>query len=357
MKQRKIILLIFAVGLALNGVGYLLYRSLLIRPSAPPREPAAPPGPSAEQRARDEQGRARRTAGLSALVAGEYDRAVASFAEAQVLMGEGANVGELLRIAQDLQARAAAAKAAQAAPADAVPGPPQPKPEPKPAPAKLPPRLALRQPPAAAPAELEVDEAGGPSTGVLLISTTPRGLLVQLDGAALDLTPARATVKAGSHKVSLYDGERRLLETTVQVREGEVATLRRDLTAEVEAAGAQRPREPAGEAGAPAAALKPAALQTASLQPASLQPVAPPETAAREMPAAAPAQARGGLDITSPGLYAEVWINGRSYGFPPVAARNLPVGTAEIEVRVNGAVKRKAKATVQPGQVVSLKVR
>jgi hypothetical protein len=345
MKQRKIILLIFTAGLALNAVGYLLYRSLLIRPSAPSREPAAPPGPSAEQRARDEQGRARRAAGLSALVAGEYDSAVASFAEAEVLMGEGANVGELLRIAQDLQARAAAAKAAQAAPADAVPVPPQPKPEPKPAPAKLPPRLALRPPPSAA--EPRAGEAGGPSTGVLLISTTPRGLLVQLDEAALDLTPARATVKAGAHKVSLYDGERRLLETTVQVSAGEVATLRRDLTAEMEAAGAQRPRETVGEAGAPAAALKPAALQ----------PAAPPETAAREIPAAAPAQARGGLDITSPGLYAEVWINGRSYGFPPVAARNLPVGMAEIEVRVNGAVKRKAKATVQAGQVVSLKVR
>jgi hypothetical protein len=342
MKQRKIILLIFAMGLALNGVGYLLYRSLLTRPSAPPREPAAPPGPSAEQRAREEQGRARRAAGLSALVAGEYDSAVASFAEAEVLMGERANAGELLRIAQDLQARAAAAKAALAAPADAVPRPPQPKPEPQPALARHPPRLALRPPPAAVPAEPRAGEAGGPSTGVLLISTTPRGLLVQLDGAALDLTPARATVKAGSHKVSLYDGERRILETTVQVSEGEVATLRRDLTAEVEAAGAQRPREPAGEAGAPAAAL---------------QPAVPPATAAREVPAAEAAQARGGLDITSPGLYAEVWINGRSYGFPPVAARNLPVGTAEIEVRVNGAVKRKAEATVQAGQVVSLKVR
>lgn len=358
MRQRSVILLILSLGVALNGIGYAVYRGLRARPALSQVEPeaAAAAGPSAEQREADERGRARRAEGLAALEAGDYDRALASFVEAQTSMGERANVGELLRITQDLQVRAAAAKAASAASSKSAaqvelpparPAPPRPAPQ-KPAPRPL--VLALRAAPLGSPAEAKPAEAAGPSSGILLISTTPRGLLVQLDGAPLDLTPVRATVRAGAHKVSLYDGERKVLETSVEVAEGEVATLRRDLTAEVTPPAAQRP-----SALLPAAAtqLEPSAPASA---PVALRKAAPePPTPAVAAPTAAPE--RGGLDITSPGLYAEVWINGRSYGFPPVAARNLPAGTAEVEVRVNGAVKRKAKAVVQPGQVTAIKVR
>ncbi len=356
MRQRSLILLIVALGVGLNAIAYALYRGLRARPEATWAAPADAGGPSSEQRDADERGRARRSEGLAALEAGEYDRAEARFSEAQALMGERANVADLLRITQDLQAKAAASKAAAAAPAKAsaeVESPQAKLALSHPAPARPAPRMAAFRSPAPGPSD------AAPSQGVLLISTTPRGLLVQLDGAALDLTPVRVSVKPGAHKVSLYDGERRLLETTVQVGEGEVATLRRDLSAELALSAAQKPAA-APPAGAPRPTAPPPAIGIAPPNPAAA-PVAlqkaSPEPASAQALAALAQPERGGLDVTSPGLYAEVWINGRSYGFPPVAARNLPAGTAEVEVRVNGAVKRRAKVVVQPGQVFALKVR
>ncbi|MCP3100515.1 PEGA domain-containing protein, partial [Myxococcus sp. K15C18031901] len=93
--------------------------------------------------------------------------------------------------------------------------------------------------------------------------------------------------------------------------------------------------------------------------------VAPPEPVAT--PAAAStapttvAQAavagKGELDITSPALYGEVWVNNRPYGFPPLIAQDIPAGTARVEVRVNGQVKRRMSVAVEPGRRVAVRVR
>jgi len=51
-------------------------------------------------------------------------------------------------------------------------------------------------------------------SGLLLVTTTPRGLLVQVDDVPVDLTPTRASLRVGSHHVALFDGNRKIYETT-----------------------------------------------------------------------------------------------------------------------------------------------
>ncbi|RKH59007.1 PEGA domain-containing protein, partial [Corallococcus llansteffanensis] len=63
------------------------------------------------------------------------------------------------------------------------------------------------------------------------------------------------------------------------------------------------------------------------------------------------------LEVTSPGLYGEVWINNRPYGFPPLSAQALPAGPARVEVRVNGEVKRRMTVEVEPGRSTRVRVR
>jgi hypothetical protein len=66
---------------------------------------------------------------------------------------------------------------------------------------------------------------------------------------------------------------------------------------------------------------------------------------------------KGDVEITSPGLYGEVWINNKPYGFPPVTATGLPAGQARVEVRVNGQVKKRMNVEVAPGRLSSFRVR
>ncbi|NVI99484.1 PEGA domain-containing protein, partial [Myxococcus sp. AM009] len=69
------------------------------------------------------------------------------------------------------------------------------------------------------------------------------------------------------------------------------------------------------------------------------------------------ATGKGRLDVTSPGLYGEVWINSRPYGFPPLVAQGLPAGPARLEVRVNGVVKRKLTVDVVADQSTAVRIR
>jgi hypothetical protein len=66
--------------------------------------------------------------------------------------------------------------------------------------------------------------------------------------------------------------------------------------------------------------------------------------------------ATGGLEVTSPGLYGEIWINGRPWGFPPVQARDLPSGPTRVAVRVNGVEERSAIVAVKPGLTTAVQL-
>jgi hypothetical protein len=380
-KKTKLLILIPLGAAILNGIGYLMAVNLRSKapehPGSAVAERVMPArGLSADMtgtagnatddkelksadRAKEEKALARRAAGLAALDAGDYGRALADFAEARALAGDKAYVSELLRVTEDLAQRAQVARRSP---------PPRPAASPRPAPAPssrfasrvhTPERTVVKETPMQVEAPTPVAAPTvAPTSGLLLVTTTPHGLLVQIDDVPIDLTPTRASLKLGSHHVAFFDGDRKVYETNVDVKSGSPTTLLRDLSAELSPAAPPAPAptpfakeritgEGASSAPGPVAQSSPAAspLRGRKLASAAVQAVPPPL-----------APQTGSLDITSPGLYGEIWIDGRPRGFPPLHAEDLPAGRARVGVRVNGVERRSAFVAVRPGLTTSVKL-
>ncbi|NOK12504.1 PEGA domain-containing protein [Corallococcus exercitus] len=358
MKNQKTWIAVILLGtVAVNAGAYLMVRSrkaaqpepVATRPPVPTPEVVPPPPPVAPPSEDANAGlvRALRASGLAALEDRDYDRAVAQFTEALKLRpnDKDSDLTRLLGIATDLRSRDQGHAAQAPTPREASPG----RATPRTRAAKLAAARAAREQQAAQAGPQE--EAKG---GLLLVTSTPPGLVVMVDGRAVDMTPARLPVSAGTHRVVLAQGDRRLYEETVEVDADAVRSLNRDLTAELTPA-APKP------AAVPVAAVVPASPPTASAAPTG-GPVAPartPEPTPPPEPSVAKAAVaqRGDLEVTSPGLYGEVWINGRPYGFPPISAQALPSGPARVEVRVNGEVKRRMTVEVEPGRSTRVRVK
>jgi len=358
MRQRQLIFLLVVVALAANAIGYLVFRASRVAPAS------GPPSHTAERavdgdRDREQRGQAQRQAGYQALLEGDYDKALIQLTEAKANLADKSSVEDLLRITDQLRAKAQARASSQAP----APAPPpeadqeressveaRPAAKPKPARRAPPPRVTEAthgEPTRPEPSRATRPEPASPSPsaevkGLLLVTSNPRGLLVHVDGVAADLTPMRSSVTTGLHRVALYDGDRKLFETLVDVTEGRPTTVVRDLSQELSPAPSAPPAAPASAPVTPSAA-------------ATREPTPTPTPVATPPKGAAPG-GRGGLEITSPGLYAEIWVNGRPYGFPPATVRELPAGDAEVEVRINGVVKRARTVTVEPGRVTAVKI-
>jgi len=304
-----------------------------------PKAPSAPP-PSHEtsDQSLEAAALARRSAGLVALEAGEYDKALIQFTEAQALVGDKARVADLIRVTQDLRSKSSGGATA-----------PRPRPS---APARSS-RIASRraEPREEPPPAIETEPAPQPAGGTLIVTTSPRGLLVQVDDSPLDLTPMRTRLKSGSHRVALLDGGRRVYETTLEIKDGATATLLKDFPSEASpeparpSAAAVESREVAQEA----ARTETVAKSTGTARPAPASSATPASAAATPAESPAGSGGTGSLDISSPGLYGVVWVNGRPRGYPPLKVQDVPVGPAKVEVRVNGVQKRVSSIVVQPG--------
>ncbi len=156
-----------------------------------------------------------------------------------------------------------------------------------------------------------------PTPAVLLVSSTPSGLLVEVDGKRVDLTPTRLNLDPGSHSIALVKGPLRLFETDVRLAAGAIQTLDPDVTDKI-------PPDPA-----PAAEpTTPEATRSVAQTPPP-RPVAPPRPV--EM---------GEVYVDSPNVYGEVWIGGKSRGYPPLVLKQVPVGRTTVEIRVDGIVRR-----------------
>ena len=364
MKKRHLIILIPSLALLANGTAYFIVRSARTKtgqsataggPASRPA-PTAVAGPAAAPSAASRPAEAsdllqrRRAVALAALEGGEYDKALANFEAVKEMGGADAHLDELIRVTEELlhNSNAKERPRTQVARVEA----PRPKSRPEP-----PRRTASREP--SSSAEVSPQPAAGPATGTLIVTTTPRGLLVRLDDSPLDLTPMRAAVKPGSHQITLLDGDRKVYESTVVVREAEVSTLSKDLSAEMEA-------DTHAVAAAPASAAK-VAVQPASPgndveKPPATVPSSPPNSAIAKPREAsfvgdATGTSTGTLAISSPGLYGVVWINGRPRGYPPLEVTDLPTGPAKVEVRVNGIEKRSSTVVVERERKVSVTLR
>jgi hypothetical protein len=192
---------------------------------------------------------------------------------------------------------------------------------------------------------------------LLIVTTTPRGLLVQVDDSPVDLTPMRTRVRPGTHRIALLDGDRKVYETTVDVREGATATLLKDLAGPEPAAEAPRAPVPSSSTPAPTpvSVQRPEAPRVAVPPPVEVAVSRPAGLVASPPPPPA-VSGSGALSITSPGLYGVVWINGRARGYPPLEVRNVPVGPVKVEVRVNGVEKRASTVVVRPDSITNVKL-
>jgi eukaryotic-like serine/threonine-protein kinase len=128
---RTLVLAIASVVIVLNGLGYLIVGKMRASPAAVSTgATGSTPGtisgadgiaqrhasaPADDPATRQVQAQLRRATGLVALEAGEYDKALINFTEAKALLGDEANVGDLLKVTEELRrTRALPAKPASA---------------------------------------------------------------------------------------------------------------------------------------------------------------------------------------------------------------------------------------------------
>ncbi|MEL6188092.1 MAG: AgmX/PglI C-terminal domain-containing protein, partial [Myxococcota bacterium] len=195
-------------GLLIGGLVFLGFQSVLPPEVETPivDDPAPPP-------VDDAVSRAHRFAGMQALEAGDYTTAVAEFEAALAAPNPSSDLDRLLSIAQNLEARA-----------EAVPEEPPPETEDTPAPP-------------------EVEEE---ALGLLLVTTDPPRLLIHIDGAVTDMSPARLELPPGRHRLAIWKGKKhRLIDRRIVIRKDGVVPINLDLTEQVAAlTPSPRPKDP-----------------------------------------------------------------------------------------------------------------
>ncbi len=186
-----------------NAIGLALY-FLLVTPE--PEEPPPPPEPTTTLP--DSQSRAHRLAGLDAIERGDHDAAIREFSAALRAPSPAPDLPQLLSIAQNMkereeeQAREQALAEAAAARED--------------------------EEPSARNRERERPQVVRPT--LLLITTRPDSLPVEVDGRVRDLSPAKIEVKPGQHTVGILQGDKRIFERRIDVGAGQVSLIDADLT-------------------------------------------------------------------------------------------------------------------------------
>lgn len=263
----RVALLIALAGLLVGGLVFLGSRFVVPPEMAPPVAAEVEPPP-----AKDALSRAHRAAGMRALESANYPLAVSEFQAALAAPHPSHDLDRLLSIAQTLRARA------EAPLAEAPPSEPE------------------------APAPPEVEEA---PTGLLLVTTDPPGLLIYIDGAVKDMSPARLELSPGRHRLTIRRGKRRLVDQRVFVKKEAVVPVDLDLAEQVAALEAppppreERPSE-SEPAGSSAEAPTPP-IASADLEPEDAVPPAP-EAAATNLARGAetPSPARDETPPTEP---------------------------------------------------------
>lgn len=214
------------IVLALVIVGANLAAYLFLRASSPDRlAPEARPdaGPTTVQALAVEQ----REAGVRELGNGDYERAILRLEAALALDPELADARALLDIARRLQQAEEEDEAEEEdAPEEEDPDRAEPEPDPDREPRRarrtVRPRRRRVAPIRPSPTRLE---PAPPEKGNLLVSTEPPGLLIEVDGRPVEISPARVALDPGPHRVRLKRGRRVLHTETVDVEPGGSVTV------------------------------------------------------------------------------------------------------------------------------------
>ncbi len=291
-RQRKpsIALNVLAVVVAINVAGAAVYL-LVMRHKQGDAGQASGSTPGAPGEPTPDVSRALRAAGLAALESGRYEEAVKRFTEAAKSSKASADLPQLMKIAMELRDRAGTTpkpeattavatttttpdkgkdkddgKAAAADDDDDDKGKVE---ETKPAPVvstskisaserkRLEREAAQRerdrererqqrrvaqqssQRAASKPEPTETEQpAPTPQPGTIIVSSTPSGLTVQLDGKTLDQTPLRVTAEPGAHEIQLLHNNTVVFNRRLNVVPSSVQSLDPDVSAQVAVAHA-----------------------------------------------------------------------------------------------------------------------
>lgn len=329
-----LVLIVLALGVVL---GVVIVKRATRTPAAPKAaaslEVPAPRAPS-DDRALV---RVQRAGAVTAIERGDYEGAIATLS-AIIKAGNGmGDEVELLKVAKELEEkyRASAEKPTPAKPAPSKPVPTPAPPAPaRPTPAKKPARPVAKPTPTFERAE--------PVTGLLLVTSVPSGLMVELDGKRADNTPLRRRLEVGTHEVTVFRTDGQAFRRTVTVEEDGIATVDADV-------------------GEPPPPPEPKPLPPPPPEPAKPAPLPPEEKRPAPSPVASPAPQQPGpvgeVLVLQAGLVGDVFIGGVGYGPPPVLAKGIPAGEAAVELRSDGAVKRRKLVTVEAGHRVSVQFR
>ncbi|HSI06654.1 MAG TPA: PEGA domain-containing protein, partial [Myxococcota bacterium] len=355
-RKPSLALNVVAVVVAINVAGAAVY--VLTRHKAQ-ESAGGSDTPAREGEPTGDVSRALRAAGLAALESGRYEEAVKRFTEAAKSSKASADLPQLMKIAMELRDRSSTSPAkgtvtttdmAAAAPADKADEakaeeakPEEDKPEDKPTvasntreDAKSAAKRREREREAAArererekarrvaqasarttskpePADVETSTTASP--GTIIVSSTPSGLTVQLDGKVMDQTPLRLTAEPGSHEIALLHNSTVVFSRRLNVVSSSVQSLDPDVSAQVALLTPSRQDPPATMASAQSS-------QASAKEPASAGLTTPKENDK-------PADQRGNTGDTSerprqdlePGaLYA---IANASVGLSSVSAEQL----------------------------------
>jgi hypothetical protein len=225
--------------IAANGAGYLIYQKQKQKPheaviTIPPKSTTTDrPASQKEGTQMKTLAIEARDRGIAALRDGNFDQAVTSLELAHNLDGDLADVVNLLEVARKLQRESAQkmARAETAAPEEESPK----RAEPQRRIDRTPRRVAAR-------VQQPHEEPVHTVMGVLLVTTTPPKLLVKVDGAPKDLSPARVELEPGPHRLQIVRGNNEVvLERTVDVSSGLVSMVSENFPEPPLAAKADKP--------------------------------------------------------------------------------------------------------------------
>jgi len=168
-------------------------------------------------------------------------------------------------------------------------------------------------------------------------------LSIDVDGARRETTPVKVVVSPGWHSLTLWRNDKRLMLKTVKAEAGQIQSV----DFEEERQAPIEPRDPAPE---------PVAAVTAPAPASVTAPAVGGETPRPSPSVSEPITATGELLIQSLNVYGEVFVNDKSYGYPPVVAKGLPASAQNIEVRVDGTVKRRRTVEVVANQRTTVRI-
>jgi hypothetical protein len=347
--RRKIFLAALLSFVVINAVAAIAVRSVLRR-----NEESGAARAAGSAGVEDDAVRQHRLAGLDAMERGDYETAIHELTDAARAGDHSPELLRLLSLAQDFRSRSAIAGGPAAAPSGAVAeevreligaarerapragggrrrGPDERE--------RAEPRVVASSAPRDAPIRVAGTGETARATSASGTPSSPAAPAASGTGTAAGSAGATGAGSAGatgpSPSASAPGPSTGPAGSQIQSTPSPEAT-----PSPAAAPASERAEVAASARSAPTSTTSTAAASTAAARPIATAPV----------PELRPSGPSGDIEVLSPNVPGEVWVNGRSHGLAPRVVREIPVGSARVEIRVDGVVRRSRAVQVREGQ-------